>query len=111
MGCLGGTLLIASPYLADRNFFRSVVLIVSHDDEHAFGLLLNRPGYESLSGHWENQHGKRYDRSEMLRSGGPLNGPLMVLHQLSKYSDSRIISNIHLATIKENVNGVVASGA
>src|SRR5581483_7051040 len=38
-----GQLLIAGPRLLDPNFWRTVVLIVQHDDEGAFGLVLNRP--------------------------------------------------------------------
>jgi putative transcriptional regulator len=40
---LGGSLLIAMPQLQDPNFRRSVVLMVHHDEESSFGLLLNRP--------------------------------------------------------------------
>ena len=38
-----GKLLIASPKLVDPNFLRTVVLICSHDEKGAFGLVLNRP--------------------------------------------------------------------
>ena len=39
----GGFLLVASPDLKDPNFERTVVLMLNHDDEGAFGLVLNRP--------------------------------------------------------------------
>lgn len=38
-----GMLLVASPVLADPNFFRSVVLIMDHDRDGAVGVVLNRP--------------------------------------------------------------------
>ena len=39
-----GSLLVASPTLADPNFFRSVVFILAHDDdEGTLGVVLNRP--------------------------------------------------------------------
>lgn len=41
-GSLSGQLLIASPSMADF-FRRSVVLVIEHNDEGAFGLVLNRP--------------------------------------------------------------------
>lgn len=109
MSSLGGHLLIASPYLADRNFFRSVVLIISHDDEHAFGLLLNRPGHDPLSRVWEELTGDLHDRSEMVRTGGPLDGPMMVLHRLSEYADTEVCSGVYLSTIQDSVSPVIAS--
>ena len=36
-------LLVATPQLPDGNFFRSVVFLIHHDDEGAFGVVLNRP--------------------------------------------------------------------
>ncbi|MHC5210014.1 MAG: YqgE/AlgH family protein [Planctomycetota bacterium] len=38
-----GCLLVASPQLLDPNFVRTVVLVISHDSEGSFGLVLNRP--------------------------------------------------------------------
>ena len=43
MDSLQGHLLVASPHLPDPNFFRSVVLMIQHDEEGAFGVVLNRP--------------------------------------------------------------------
>ena len=107
MSFLGGHLLVASPYLADRNFFRSVVLIVSHDDEHAFGLLLNRPGHQSLNDVWRDLSGDVCERSEMIRSGGPLAGPLMVLHRLRQFSDTQIVSDVYLSTIQDSMAPII----
>ena len=42
-GRLKGRLLVATPGLIDPNFFRTVVLIVEHNDEGAAGVVLNRP--------------------------------------------------------------------
>jgi putative transcriptional regulator len=38
-----GRLLVATPLIGDPHFERSVVLLLSHGDEGAFGLILNRP--------------------------------------------------------------------
>ena len=38
-----GRLLVAAPPLNDPNFERSVVLILTHDGDGAFGLVISRP--------------------------------------------------------------------
>ena len=45
---LRGQLLIASPALLDPNFRRAVVLVTSHTEEGAMGLVLNRPAEASV---------------------------------------------------------------
>lgn len=45
---LDGYFLISETELTDPNFHRTVVLIVNHNEEGAFGLVLNRPAEASL---------------------------------------------------------------
>lgn len=81
---LAGQLLIASPYLSDRNFMRSVVMIVSHDDEGAFGLSLNRPTDRRLSEVVELSMPSTMSRDDdLIYEGGPVDGPLLALHDLA----------------------------
>jgi putative transcriptional regulator len=40
---LAGRLLIATPTMGDSRFKRAVILVCDHDDEHAMGIVLNRP--------------------------------------------------------------------
>ena len=49
-GSLTGQLLVASPNIGDPRFARTVILMVRHDKEGAFGLIINRPvGERSIS--------------------------------------------------------------
>ena len=41
--------IIAMPQLTDPNFHRTVVLMVEHNEEGAFGLVINRPGRTRVS--------------------------------------------------------------
>ena len=66
----GGFLLVASPELLDPNFRRTVVLIVTHDTEGAFGLVLNRPLQRSLGELLESDN-DRAGRVPLLQ-GGPV---------------------------------------
>src|SRR5579884_3748923 len=43
MESMRGQLLVAGPTLLDPNFWRTVVLIVEHNEDGALGLVLNRP--------------------------------------------------------------------
>src|SRR5438552_17760207 len=42
-GSLAGQLLIAAPTIGDPRFAHTVILIVRHDKEGAFGIVINRP--------------------------------------------------------------------
>jgi putative transcriptional regulator len=66
-----GQLLIAGPALIDPNFWRTVVLIVEHSDEGAFGLVLNRPS-ETVVGEAVPEIEELVDPDEPLYIGGPV---------------------------------------
>jgi putative transcriptional regulator len=40
---LGGQLLIAAPTMGDPRFVRTVILVIRHDKDGAFGIVINRP--------------------------------------------------------------------
>ena len=42
-------LLVAMPQLLDPNFHRAVILMIEHNDEGSFGLVVNRPSSMSVS--------------------------------------------------------------
>jgi putative transcriptional regulator len=42
-GSHAGKLLVATPVIGDQNFDRTVVFLLEHSDQGAFGLVLNRP--------------------------------------------------------------------
>lgn len=42
-GELAGRLLVATPKIGDPNFDRTVILVLAHGEEGAFGVVLNRP--------------------------------------------------------------------
>lgn len=71
MDALKGRLLVATPGLLDQNFFRTVVLIVEHNDEGAAGVVLNRPTETELSGPLEDWRGKAAD-PPLVFVGGPV---------------------------------------
>jgi putative transcriptional regulator len=71
IGALGGRLLVATPILEDPNFARSVVLLCSHRDDGAFGLVLNRPLTEPVARHLP-EWGARAVAPSVFFAGGPV---------------------------------------
>lgn len=113
MQSLQGKLLVASPHLADGNFFRSVVLMVKHDEEGAFGLILNRPLSSSLGEVWkavaeEFQLEEEVSSEQPIYLGGPVQGPLVAIHQVKKYSESQVITGVHFAAHRDFLRKVIS---
>jgi putative transcriptional regulator len=74
-GSLAGQLLIASPDIGDPRFDHAVVLIMQHDKEGAFGIIVNRPIEErSLAGLLSEmgEQGTEIDGSIRVFWGGPV---------------------------------------
>lgn len=51
MESLAGSLLVATPVLFDPNFYRTVVLLLQHDEDGCVGVVLNRPSEEPVADH------------------------------------------------------------
>lgn len=67
---LGGNLLIASPSMSDY-FHRTVVLVVEHNEDGAFGLVLNRPS-EATVGEVAPDLADLIGEEHVLHIGGPV---------------------------------------
>lgn len=76
-----GQALVASPYLTDPNFLRSVVYILRHDEEGAIGLLLNRPLGTTVGSLLEHLTEVPVHNDQPVYYGGPVDGPLMMLER------------------------------
>ncbi len=84
-------LLLAMPQLVDPNFSRSVVLMVEHNDNGSFGLIINQPIeltaaelLESMEMSWNG------DRDTHIWSGGPVQpNSGWILHEPSESTPAR----------------------
>jgi putative transcriptional regulator len=81
-----GQLLIAGPGLLDPNFQRTVVLIVEHTDEGAFGLVLNRPS-ETTVGEAVDELDRFVDGDDTLFIGGPVSQSALIV--LAEFDDAQ----------------------
>jgi len=108
MKSVAGQFLIASPHLHDGNFLRTVVLIIDHDKDGAFGLVLTRPLNRSLREIWEMIGSPECPVNDPLFWGGPVQSPLIALHARADLAETRILSGVYLSTRKEKLETLVA---
>ncbi len=101
-----GCFLVASPYLTDGHFFRSVVFVIRHTSEGAFGVVINQSSskrfgevVEMSSPSTKSSHAKKFagessastDQGhsdgqpyrDQIYIGGPVEGPLLALHEIA----------------------------
>jgi putative transcriptional regulator len=107
MRTLQAHLLLASPKLRDPNFAKTVILMVSHDESGALGLVLNRPLEVKLKSAWELISPIPCELDTSLHHGGPCEGPLMVLHNQSDLSEREILPGVHLSAGKQSIEQLV----
>ncbi len=68
---LKGKILIASKHLRDPNFFKTIVLMLEHDESSAMGLVINRPSNVKVE-HALAEHFQLPSTSELIYVGGPV---------------------------------------
>lgn len=107
MKSLRGHLLAASPRLPDPNFYRTVVLMVHHDEDGAVGLVLNRPLKLTVAQLWEMIGQGPCEVNDPVQLGGPVGGPLVAIHSQARCSEREILPGIHFAARKEHLEYIV----
>ena len=85
--------------------------LVQHNEEGAFGLVLNRCSDIGLEEVWMQVAGEAIQSKAMLHFGGPVDGPMMVLHNDPTQSDSEVIDGVFLTTQKEKIDRLVRDHA
>jgi putative transcriptional regulator len=91
---LAGQLLVASPNIGDPRFAHTVILMIKHDNEGAFGITINRPvGERSISELLEAAGDHAADIAGTVRvfAGGPVQPELgFVVHSAEYQRDGTI---------------------
>lgn len=111
MKSLQGQFLVASPKLRDPNFFRSVVLLVQHDEQGSLGLVLNRPLEVSVRSAWKQLSQTPCEIDGTLHQGGPCEGCLMALHTDLEASDLEVMDGVQFSTTKDAIEHLVSHGS
>ena len=104
---LKGKVLIASENLLDPNFARAVVLIVQHDENGAMGLIINRALETTVQEAWTQVSSVPYPNNDPLYQGGPVEGPLIVLHNHPDKGQMEVTGGIWLSSDADAVKALV----
>lgn len=104
---LRGHLLIAPAHMADPHFARSVVLLLQHDSDGAFGVILNRPTDQSIREVWHKVRGEACRADQPVHAGGPVPGPLVALHQEGDLGELEVLPGVWCSMSGERVAELV----
>lgn len=94
-GSLAGKLLIASPAIEDSRFSRAVILVCTHNEEHAMGIVLNKASDEGPLSELLDQLGVDGDQAPdaHILVGGPVSRERgFVLHSEDYDSDGATLN-------------------
>ncbi len=105
-----GKLLIASPKLIDPNFYRTVILCFQFNEDGAAGLVLNRPTPVGVGEVWENVSTNPCPLSQPIFWGGPVEGPLMILHSRLMLAEISLLPCVLFSVDREHVVSIVEDG-
>jgi len=100
-------LLVASPGQDDPTFAETVVLVIGHNDDGSFGVILNCPMPVTVGQIWEELGESPCDSQQPVNAGGPANGPVLALHTNGPFADLRVVPGVFLSIQKDNVDWMV----
>lgn len=110
---LRGHFLISAKHLRDPNFFKSVVLMVEHNDTGSMGLVVNRPSGVTVS-HALAQHFSLPETEDLVYIGGPVEeNALFILHNALDldHDESPVIPGVYVGSSAEVFADVVRRAA
>ena len=107
MESLAGKLLVAVPDLLSPPFNRSVVLIIEHSHDGATGVILNQPTTITVAAVWDEISEAECDCDHPVNCGGPVEGPLIALHQLPAISEQEVVGKVHVSMQRESLHRLV----
>ncbi|VAX37239.1 UPF0301 protein YqgE [hydrothermal vent metagenome] len=110
---LRGQFLIAGRQLRDPHFYKSVVLIIEHNNEGAMGLVVNRPSTVNVS-HALSGHLDLPETDDVVFSGGPVEpAALFILHNAAQYDPEEIavISDVYIGSSPDVFERILREGA
>jgi putative transcriptional regulator len=108
MESLQGQLLIATPQILTPIFYRSVILMLEHNQDGALGVILNRPTNATVTSLAGKVFADDFAWDKPLQFGGPVPGPLMVLHALEDLADQEVLPGLFSTIEATKVQEVIS---
>lgn len=107
MKSLKGQLLIARPELDDPNFARTVLIMLEHAEGGALGVILNRPTDATVTDLAEQVLETPFDWEKPIHLGGPVPGPLIVLHTSAVSSDQTVMDGVYSTVDAQGIRELI----
>jgi putative transcriptional regulator len=104
---LQGCFLVASPHLVASPFSRTVIFVLQHTEEGAWGVVLNRPAGQRICDFWSQVSDEPCEAERQLNLGGPVSGPVIALHSCVACAEAQVPPGVFLASHKDNLAQVV----
>jgi putative transcriptional regulator len=104
-----GCLLVAPPQERDLDFIGTVILLIQHSQQQAFGVVLNRPTSTTVRQAWQGK--SRCQQDEFVYSGGPVPGPLMALHTHSPVGEIEVLPGVYYSVQKAHLETLLHATA
>lgn len=102
-----GEFLVAAPWQHDPNFVETVILVVEHSDQGAFGVILNCPRERQQISPQERRTERLSSGKAQMFSGGPVTGPLMAIHGDRSLAEREILPGVFFSGKEEKVISLV----
>ncbi|HEY0007588.1 MAG TPA: YqgE/AlgH family protein [Tepidisphaeraceae bacterium] len=111
MKSLAGKFLLATPMLVDPNFARAVVLIIRHDDDGAFGFIINRPMPATVADAIGPSVEAAAECNDPVYFGGPCQGPVFAFHQHPLHGGEEPLSGVYVTTERHVIESLLTENA
>ena len=105
---LSGTLLVASPRLSHTPMAEAVVLVIQDSDDGVFGVRLNAGASSQQASDFQAFTQLPSER-DTLMIGGPLNGPVLALHQNEDLAELELRDGVFVSCSQDALQMLVES--
>ena len=106
MKSLKGQFLVATAALLDSNFSKTVILLFDHTPAGAAGVVINRTLDATVTEIAEQVFESPFDWEKPIHLGGPVSGPLMVLHLDEALADQEVLPGLYSTIEAEKVREI-----